>query len=106
VQNWLFFKEPAVTRRFKSDSCPPAQESSKAKMHHHERKGQSSMNDDDSMQRLPERMSEEADREQITGLGRLLRLHKWWARRPGVIARVATYLAVTEKQSPEDEFLA
>jgi hypothetical protein len=64
------------------------------------------MNDDDPMQCLPESISEEADREQSTGLGRLVRLHKWWARRPGVIARVATYLALTEKQSPEDEFLA
>ena len=64
------------------------------------------MSEDNATQPLPESISEEADRERSVRLGSVSLLHIWWARRPGVIARVATYLALTEKQSPSDEFLA
>jgi 16S rRNA G966 N2-methylase RsmD len=33
-------------------------------------------------------------------------MHRWWAVRSPILARVATYLAVTERQNPDEKFLA
>lgn len=38
--------------------------------------------------------------------GHISALHQWWARRPNALARVAGYLAITEEQDPEPDFLA
>ena len=33
-------------------------------------------------------------------------VHRWWAITPPILARVATYLAVTERQNPEEQLLS
>jgi len=48
----------------------------------------------------------EACREKAVRHGHISMLHRWWARRPNVLARVATYLAITEEQNPRLDFLA
>jgi adenine-specific DNA methylase len=48
----------------------------------------------------------EACRERTIRHGHISLLHRWWARRPNVLARIATYLAITQEQSPSLDFLA
>ncbi len=55
---------------------------------------------------LPKRIAAEADRERSLAQGSLPAIHRWWARRPVILARVATYLAITGEQAPAPEFLA
>ncbi len=55
---------------------------------------------------LPDQLAAEVDRERMLRQGTLASFHTWWARRPTVLARIATYLAITEQQSPNAEFLA
>jgi len=54
---------------------------------------------------LPFEISSEARRERSTSRGTPSSLHRWWARRSPVLARVAAYLALTESQTPKPEFL-
>lgn len=53
-----------------------------------------------------EMIETEAGREKTIRHGQISLLHRWWARRPNVLARIATYLAITEEQSPRLDFLA
>lgn len=55
---------------------------------------------------LPEEISEMAAREKSIRHGSAASLHRWWARRPNVLARVGVYLALTETQNPDQTFLA
>ena len=32
--------------------------------------------------------------------------HRWWAVQPPILARIATYLAVTERQNPDEQLLS
>src|ERR1017187_2282486 len=32
--------------------------------------------------------------------------HRWWAVQPAILARLATYFAVTERQNPDEELLS
>lgn len=54
---------------------------------------------------LPPEIAEQIARER-SGRGSLESLHRWWARRPAVLARLATYLALTERQERDEVFLA
>lgn len=55
---------------------------------------------------LPERLADETKRERSIRLDSIGNIHHWWARRPLVLARVATYLAITQEQNPDPNFLA
>ena len=54
---------------------------------------------------LPPQIATEAIRERAFRHGSFVRLHRWWARRPAVLARVATYLAITHERTPAAHFL-
>ena len=54
---------------------------------------------------LPPQIASEADRERSFRQGSFVPLHRWWARRPAVLARVATYLAITHERQPGADFL-
>jgi putative DNA methylase len=54
---------------------------------------------------LPKAISEMATREKSIRHGSAALLHRWWARRPNVLARIGVYLALTETQNPEPTFL-
>jgi adenine-specific DNA methylase len=44
---------------------------------------------------LPTDIAAEAELERLRSHGAGSGLHRWWARRPTVLARVAVYLAIT-----------
>lgn len=48
----------------------------------------------------------ESSREKSLRRGHIAAIHRWWARQTCALARVATYLAITEEQKPNPEFLA
>jgi putative DNA methylase len=54
---------------------------------------------------LPPQIAAEAIRERSSRQGSSVPLHRWWARRPAVLARVATYLAITHERAPAADFL-
>jgi hypothetical protein len=54
---------------------------------------------------LPSNIAREVAREKSTRHGTSALLHRWWARRPPILARIATYLALTDKQTPDPKFL-
>lgn len=58
-----------------------------------------------NVQELPLEVAEQNARERLTR-GALVGLHRWWARRTAVLARVATYLALTEQQELDEAFPA
>ena len=59
-----------------------------------------------SVEVLPDAVSRYAEQEKFTRLkGSLAALHMWFARRPSVLARTATYLALTDQQTLEPEFV-
>lgn len=52
-----------------------------------------------------EAINAEISREKSVRTGHISAIHSWWARRPNVLARVATYLAITEQRKPEPHFV-
>jgi hypothetical protein len=58
-----------------------------------------------SSEELPANIAKEVAREKSIRHGSPASLHRWWARRPPILARIATYLALTDKQTPEPDFL-
>src|SRR5262245_58710683 len=54
---------------------------------------------------LPAKISREAAREKSKRHGSITTMHTWWARRPTVVARIATYLALTENLSNDQELI-
>lgn len=57
------------------------------------------------IEELPSAISQQIMRERSIRHGSLSALHRWWARRPTVLARLATYMSLAEGQSPNQEFL-
>ncbi len=64
------------------------------------------MSPDSPHDQLPDSISAEATHERSFKGGARSDLHKWWARRPALLARITTYLALTEKQAPDHTFLS
>jgi hypothetical protein len=57
------------------------------------------------IEELPLEISQQIMRERSIRHGSLSALHRWWARRPAILARMATYMSLVEGQSPNQEFL-
>src|SRR5579863_9623982 len=53
---------------------------------------------------LPDSLSESVQRSK--SVRTISPMHRWWAVRSPILARIATYLAVTETQNPDENLLA